>query len=175
MVSMYTKKSSKGFTLIELLVVIAIIGTLASVILASLSTARTKARDANRMAQIHSIQNALQLYFTATGKFPVSGWTCSNSSGWQTGTLGTDLKPYLSSMPVDPVNQPGASYNGAQTYCYYADNYGGSGDWYMLVFTLENKNLAYEQTHAVTTCDNHVFQYGGGAGYTMTVGSNCTH
>ncbi len=53
-------KNTKGFTLIELLVVIAIIGILSSVVLASLSTARAKSRDARRISDIGQMQT-LQL------------------------------------------------------------------------------------------------------------------
>jgi prepilin-type N-terminal cleavage/methylation domain-containing protein len=52
---------NKGFTLIELLVVIAIIGILSSVVLASLNTARRKARDARRVSDVKNLQLALEL------------------------------------------------------------------------------------------------------------------
>ncbi len=71
----------RGFTLIELLVVIAIIAMLASVILASLNTARSKARDAKRISDLDQIRTALALYQgNHNGQFPAS--TASGGLCW---------------------------------------------------------------------------------------------
>jgi len=66
------RKDEGGFTLIELLVVIAIIGILSSVVLVSLQSSRAKARDAKRIADIGSIQQALALSFDTGGVYPAT-------------------------------------------------------------------------------------------------------
>ena len=84
-------KRNKGFTLIELLVVIAIIGILSSVVLASLNSARKKARDARRVADIKQLQLAEELYFDANRAYSA--------------TLADLTTPtsYIASIPKDPL------------------------------------------------------------------------
>ena len=61
------KNSSKGFTLIELLVVIAIIGILSSVVLASLTTARSRGTAAAIQSEIANMRAQAELYYSTTG------------------------------------------------------------------------------------------------------------
>jgi len=79
MIKKYTltkiKNKKSGFTLIELLVVIAIIGVLASVVLASVSSARANARNSVRISEVKQLMTSLELYRNQNGGYP-----CSNGS-----------------------------------------------------------------------------------------------
>ena len=118
--------SALGFTLIELLVVIAIIGVLASTVLASLNSARAKARDARRLADIKEIEKALQFYYDANGRYPdVTG---GGVGGWEVSYLPDFmeyLQPYISRTPTDPINSgpPSSLFSprpdGTFFYTYY--------------------------------------------------------
>jgi prepilin-type N-terminal cleavage/methylation domain-containing protein len=57
------KTLNRGFTLIELLVVIAIIGILASVVLASLNSARAKGSDAAIKSTVNNARAQAELYY----------------------------------------------------------------------------------------------------------------
>lgn len=97
-----TKNRMRGFTLIELLVVIAIIGVLATIVLASLQTARLKARNARRITDVKQLQLALELYFDAN--------TNSYPTALTSGPALTDIAPtYIPAIPADPSG-------GAYTY-----------------------------------------------------------
>ncbi len=62
------KKLQGGFTLIELLVVIAIIGILASVVLASLNTARNKGADAKIKSELSNMRAQAEIVYDDDGQ-----------------------------------------------------------------------------------------------------------
>jgi len=71
---------NKGFTLIELLVVIAIIGILSSVVLASLTSARTKAKVAAVQSTLSSMRAQAEIGMTS-GKYVINVCTAPATTG----------------------------------------------------------------------------------------------
>lgn len=131
-----SKRGLRGFTLIELLVVIAIIGLLSSVVLASLSSARTKARDARRLSDLNQMRVALELYRDKNGQYPSSSLSGSGCWWiWESGNTnggGSFLSALIAdgSMPSVPKESTiaGCTYrysyfNTSNTACGPAGNY----------------------------------------------------
>ncbi|HVY72505.1 MAG TPA: type II secretion system protein [Candidatus Paceibacterota bacterium] len=123
-------QTPRAFTLIELLVVIAIIGVLASVVLVSLNSARSKARDARRLSDMHSLVTALELYASDhNGSYPNTGagsWAYSGSgSTWIPGLSPT----YIPTVPQDPINAASP-----EEWYYYTSN----GTDYCIQISQEN-------------------------------------
>jgi prepilin-type N-terminal cleavage/methylation domain-containing protein len=63
--------SKKGFTLVELLVVISIIALLSTIAIVSLGSARAKARDTARIADMKQVSTALEQFYADQGGYPI--------------------------------------------------------------------------------------------------------
>ena len=138
-----------GFTLIELLVVIAVVGLLASVLLVSLNSARIKARDARRKADLSQLSQAFALYVSnnngviplsnycgngqADGRgVPVFGQCLNNTDSpndWYIGDFLVSHK-YIGISPKDPKS------SATCTYSYYTSS--TTPMYALFIATLEN-------------------------------------
>ncbi|MHB8651668.1 MAG: prepilin-type N-terminal cleavage/methylation domain-containing protein [Minisyncoccota bacterium] len=141
-----------GFTLIELLVVISIISLLASIVLAGLNSARIKGRDAQRLSDLHQLQNALALYYAKNNAYPdtsnkCAGDECSSAqASWNTTTnplYALVTQGFIPKLPIDPTNTPidnvlqnGGQYAGKDYSYYYSTS--GTNQKYDLLTRLEN-------------------------------------
>ena len=96
-------QKEKGFTLIELLIVVAIIGIVAGIAIPRFLGARTVARVTRAFADMRTIADGLEMYFTDKNKYPLA-------------LTDADLTTYLTSIPEDPFGD-GAAFR-----------YGSNGD-----------------------------------------------
>lgn len=139
----HSMKKNKGFTLIELLVVIAVISILSSVVMTNFNSARAKARDTKRKAEMVSVQTALEAYYLDHGAYPVTSLSAVpdvwygyntgapyNGCGINKGLSGPDgyipnLAPqYIPVLPEDPSGSWG---------CWYGYLYSSNGKDYILL------------------------------------------
>ncbi len=124
------QNNQKGFTLIELLVVIAIIGLLASVVLLALNSARVKARDAKRIADVRQLASAQELYSN------------DNPGNYATSAAALVTGNYIGTTPDMPT---GGNCGSVYTFT------GGGTAAYSIEFCLEQTTAGYGPgTHAIT-------------------------
>lgn len=105
---------SKGFTLLELLVVIGIIGLLASILVVNLTSARRRARDTKRIADIRNLQTAAEDYYGKNGKYPAT--IADLVTGGQ-----------IPTWPLDPLAPPGTACTANSDPCYWYAVYTPTG------------------------------------------------
>lgn len=135
----------RGFTLIELLVVLGIIGILATIVLVSMNTARIKARDIKRIADLRQVSLALEIYHDTNGTYPgVTG--CSNAN-WDTMAAVLETAGQITAVPDDPVNA------GDNVYMYGTDS-ATNAQGYALRAYLEDSNNPILNTDADGTVNS---------------------
>ena len=113
------RSSRAGFTLIELLVVIAIIGILSAVVLASLSTARSKGNDAAVQSNLSTIQTQAEIYYgnnsNSYGNVSTAG-SCTSTTGMFSDTT---IKAAITSAIA--AGRTGTSYCSSNGSAYVAE------------------------------------------------------
>ncbi len=128
---------NKGFTLIELLIVIAIIGILATTAFYSLSSIKSKSRDARRVADIRAVQQGLSMYYNDNSLYPDSGGSAIEIDGsgdaMSQALIDEEL---MNSIPLDPFNK---DVDGT-VYKYYYESLDDESD-YELTFYLETDSI----------------------------------
>lgn len=146
-----------GFTLIELIVVMAIIGILASVVMVNFIGVRARSRDGVRKSDLSQIRNALEIYRSDVGTYPLSLKNCGSPLTYT--DLNGNVVTYMQKIPCDPLNN--------NSYFYSADS---EGLTYSITSCLENKADTQQDKDSdgspkpYDQCKNSPF----GASYTVT-------
>jgi prepilin-type N-terminal cleavage/methylation domain-containing protein len=141
--------SSAGFTLIELLVVIAIIGMLASIILASLSTARLKAKDSVLLSEGRQLQTLIEQNFLDYGNYSnlQVGWvlfanpTCSGAP--VTGTYAAQWIAICKQIVATADPFPASWGYGATPPLFYSGNSVSNANKYSFMIWLPSQQGYY--------------------------------
>ena len=140
-------KKQKGFTLVEILIVVAIVALVGTLAVVAVNSARSKQRDATRLANVRQLQSALEDYFNETNEYPSGELmplgdpaisSCLGSTGFH-GDCSGDSSTIIRNVPntyvagLDGIVVCGSP--GRNAFCYTQIKNGIS---YVIHFELEN-------------------------------------
>ncbi len=134
--------NKKAFTLIELLIVIAIIGLLSTLSIVALNSARARARDARRVADVKQSRTALEMYYNENNTYPGA-----------LSQLTTTTPPLMRSIPVAPTLVDGSCNVTQNTYAYafQSESSGDGSASYTLTYCIGAKTGALAGGNVMAT------------------------
>lgn len=113
-----------GMTLVEIMIVIAILSILALIATAYLRSQVFKSYDSRKKAEIKRISIAIEEYEKDNDCYPLSNVVvCTNE--------GSNLMPYLSKIPCDPISKASYFYEHEDSMC---------PRWYRIYSSLQNES-----------------------------------
>lgn len=140
-------KATRGFSLIELLITISVMALLTTVVVAGMSGARTRGRDADRIADIKNLQVSLELYYDKHHYYPNS--LAEGNVATVLNVLRTE--GFISTIPDDPL--PSQDY-------YYKSNASSNSSVYCLGANLEGTGYTGTSCSTVTLSSGYDYSVG---------------
>lgn len=117
------KRNLKGFTLTELIIVLALIAFLILIVIMIARRNLLKGHDARRKGDVKTIQIAVEEYEKDKDCYPLPQLvSCEPGDG---------LRPYIPTIPCDPISKASYYYDYENTSC---------PQWYRIYAKLENEN-----------------------------------
>ena len=125
----HTKHNYKAFTLLELMIVIVIMGLLATIVMPKILNRPEQARRTKALVEIRSIESALALFKTDTGRFPTTSEGLAVLASNPGGINGYNSDGYLKRVPLDPWGNPYIYISpGPNSKDYDLESYGKDGE-----------------------------------------------
>ena len=141
------KKNTHGFSLVELLIVVAIVALIGVFAAVAVNSARSKQRDATRIANVRQLQSALEDYFNENNTYPegqllplgdAAQSACLSISGFRSDCSSENavFLNYVSGTYPDGLTGAVTCGDPARkAFCYTQQE---EGDSYVIHFELEN-------------------------------------